>query len=205
MKTKILLFISLLLFVNCKKTETKTAVADTKTSKAEMCSDPINLEIQAHSAEWCADTNLYKMHIITKVEFDQYRAANWDTTDIDNKKITWKELKDLIGTSNCYEKFIAFDFDASVHDNSTIEAKKVTCFTTQPTCFSIPLFKMIEHDNHLLDTDEFEFTRARVNDNEVVIFCVVDNTTKDKSKKYYDVSHFPQFVETEKGKAPQHE
>jgi len=140
---------------------------------------------------------MLSLHDIKDAEtFEKFAKAHTENSNsIRYYDKPWKEIKETIANDSCYNSYVSFD-----RTSTTLKLKKVSLFSTDETCYSIPFFLNLEKKYELTDNDTIHFTKAMINvkvENgekvkEKVIFKI---TKKGMEAGYYDLSDFPGGVE----------
>jgi len=156
--------------------------------------------LKKHGAELCAldlQDCMLSLHDIKDAEtFEKFAKAHTENSNsIRYYDKPWKEIKETIANDSCYNSYVSFD-----RTSTTLKLKKVSLFSTDETCYSIPFFLNLEKKYELTDNDTIHFTKAMINvkvENgekvkEKVIFKI---TKKGMEAGYYDLSDFPGGVE----------
>jgi len=114
------------------------------------------------------------------------------STVIKEYPVTWGEIESFFGTTNCYEKYLGFDF---IEGNISLKLIK---FSTAQTCYSKVFLTGLKDTLHMSSTDEFIFTKAMVPDpkkNNTLREKIIFKINKSGNLYFYDLSDFPGIVE----------
>jgi hypothetical protein len=102
-------------------------------------------------------TCVEQSHRITNNDFTKYindHPSNASGPVYYNKP--WQEIEDLIGTVECYEKYLLFNVNGN---NLEME---LGSFSTSQTSYSAVFFKQIKKQHNLSPTDIISFVKASV-------------------------------------------
>ncbi len=212
MKKTVLIMLFSMAVIGCKKEKQVENSAESdqfKTKIDTLCNNALVDELlkqegdsakqdwlKQHGAQLCAldlQDCMLSLHDIKDAEtFKKFANAHPENgTTIRYYDKTWKEIKDAIANDSCYNSYISFD-----RASTTLKLKKVSLFSTDETCYSIPFFMNLEKKYKLNENDIIHFTKAMINvkieNGEKVKEKVIFKITKNGlDAGYYDLSDFP--------------
>ena len=123
-------------------------------------------------------------HKIDINEYNIYIIAHWGSlADAKHTPIRLGDILDIV--TNSYENFVEFKEDAST---KKISFRRVTVFTTSPTCYSAPFFYTLERLSAYDRNTIITFTKAKIDKDTPIIFMAGNDS-------YYDFSHIPPLID----------
>lgn len=201
MKKTVLIILFSVAIIGCKKEKIYTSCNPLVDDLLKQEGDSAKQDwIKKNGAKLCAldlQDCILSMHDIKDAEtFEKFAKAHTENSNtIRYYDKPWKEIKEAIANDSCYNSYVSFDMSST-----TLKLKKVSLFSTNETCYSIPFFLNLEKKYELTDNDTIHFTKAIIDVNitngskkmEKVIFKITKNGME---AGYYDLSDFPGILD----------
>ncbi len=180
----------MIMLIGCKKETEKILEIDSSQNWSQTNN---RLEIVCDTTKENFE-KIINRHVKTDPDYDKMISKFYQNTNTSRKKVELSEILKLT-KGICYEKYVSFEFDKKLKNNTDIKLILIDSFDSKKSCYSIPLFKSVIN-NYKIGIDQyFEFTKA-INDEKdtIIVFNTKGKDPNNFKSVGFDVTQDPHHV-----------